>query len=273
MNCEMGWQAFEKSIAAIYSANRQDETKTAIVSTALSTGMTFRFNQDLRKVFESGDSIMINYRFKKLLEGKLEVQQLHLAVDFEPLSSLDIELKSTSATKLNLKDLQKRNKEEEKLKEVISETRKSDDPLAGKDVRLLFSGKLILSPIKGKNISLLAPGDRVRVIITDKSTKAAKIAQAFNAFDETKGSILPITGRVVSNRFFPKSGFEFYVVISKGINLKILEDQENIKVAIPEDAPGKGSQSEAEGAKIKPVIIWTCLAGLVIAGIIFMLFM
>ncbi|MCL2025655.1 MAG: hypothetical protein FWG92_02490 [Leptospirales bacterium] len=267
INSEMNWLSFEKGIADIYASGKLDNTKTGTVSSAFSSGMSFSFNQDLKKIFESSDPVMINYRFKRLLEEKLQIQQLRLAMDFEPLSSLEIEYKSTSATKLNLKDLKKRNREEEKLKEVISETRKHDNPLAGKDVKMLLNGKFILSPIRGKNISLLTQGDRVRVFITDKSSKAIKVAQAFNAFDEQTQNILPISGRVVSNRFFPKSGYEFYVIVAKGVYLKIMEAQEDIKVSIDDDAKSP-DYSQKKKARRAEAIIWACVSALVITGII-----
>ena len=267
LDSEMDWLSFEKSIVDIYASGKLDGIKTGTVSSALSSGMTFSFNQDLKKIFESSDPVMINYRFKRLLEEKLMVPQLRLAMDFEPLSSLEIELKSSSARKLNLKDLKRRNQEEEILKETITKTRKHDNPLAGKDVKMLFSGKFILSPIKGKNISLLTQGDRVRVFITDKNSKSIKVAQAFNAFDEKTQTILPISGRVVSTRFFPKAGYEFYVIIAKGIYLKIMEAQEDIKVSIDEDNKPQGT-SQKNSARRTQAIIWVCLSALVMIGII-----
>jgi len=268
---EMNWLSFEKGIADIYASGKLDTGSTGALSAALSSGMTFSFNQELKKVFESSDPVMINYRFRKLLEEKLGGHQFRLVMNIELLSSLEIELKSSSATKLNLKELKKRGQEEERLKETITETIKHDSPLAGKDVKMLFHGKFVLSPIRGKNISLLTQGDRVRVIITDKSSKSIKVAQAFNAFDEKTQTIFPISGRVVSNRFFPKSGYEFYVMIAKGIYLKVLEDKEDIKVSIAEEVKPQNIPQRGQ-ARMTPVIIWICLTALIIIGIIVILF-
>ena len=271
---EASWLSFERDIADLYPSGKLDDAKTGLLSTALSAGMTFNFNQELKKAFESSDPVMVNYRFKRLLEEKLGIQQIRLVLNFEPISSLEIELQSSSASKLNLKELKKRNQEEEKLKETITETRKQDDPLAGKEVKMLFHGRFVLSPIRGKNVSLLTQGDRVRVLITDKNSKSIKLAQAFNSFDEKTQTILPITGRVISNRFFQKSGYEFYVIVAKGIYLKITEDKEDMKVAIDEESQSQNtSQKYATRAQMTPVIIWTCLAALVIIGIIVIVMM
>jgi len=267
---ETDWSSFEKAITDISASDKMDKNNPGAISSALSSGMTLPYNQELKKAFEASDMVMINYRFKRLLEEKLGLQQLDLVMAFEPLSSLEIELKSTSASKINLKNLKKRSQEEEKLKETITETKRHDDPLTGKDVKMLLNGRFILSPIKGKNVSSLKEGDRVRVIITDKNQKAIKLAQAFKAFDEKNQAILPVSGRIVSNRFFQKAGYEFYIIIAKGVYLKVMEDKKDIKVALDEDKSKNASQGGK--APMMPVIIWTCLAALIIIGVIIILF-
>jgi len=91
---------------------------------------------------------------------------------------------------------------------------------------------LILSPIKGKDISELKIGDRVLISLIDNNDHTRSLAKAFNAYNAEENRLLPIPSRIKSIRYIDGVGFKIYVVIAKGIIGQIIEEEKNIKVAL-----------------------------------------
>jgi len=72
-------------------------------------------------------------------------------VDFESISSLDMELNSISSRKIDERDLPS-NKEEAKNEPSPGD---EDDPLKDKEIKLILAGGLVLSPVRGKDVGNL----------------------------------------------------------------------------------------------------------------------
>ena len=139
------------------------------------------------------------------------------------------------------------------------------EPKTGIDgVKLIINCSLILSPIKGKDISKLTPGDRIRVNIIDNNPKAITVAEAFHAYKEGKFS--PINGRVKSVEFTPGAGYIIYAVIAKGVLAKVVEEEENIKVAM--DPSYYAESPVEEEAKSNLPIIMVVLTAIAIAVLV-----
>ncbi len=147
------------------------------------------------------------------------------------------------------------NQQEEGKKEAeaaVDAIEKDDIPKVGEDgVKLILNCSLILSPIKGKDISTLVPGDRVMLSIVDSDSKAISVAKAFNAYQNNK--MTPITGRIKMIKNTP-DGYLIYTVIAKGILGKTIEEEANIKVAMDPNFVWT-NQDEAETKSYLPMIV------------------
>ncbi len=102
-----------------------------------------------------------------------------------------------------------------------------------KEAKYVVEGKAILSPVRGKNASDLAPGDKIRVMLSGNDLVTAKILKLLNAYDPD-GSRLPITGRIKARVPMEKGGYMLYAFVAKGALAKIFEE-ENVKIMV--DAP------------------------------------
>ena len=89
--------------------------------------------------------------------------------------------------------------------------------------------------MKGKNVSDLVAGDKIRVILTGKDMVSEKILRLLNAYD-AEGARLAITGRIKAKVPFEKGGYILYALVAKGVLAKIFEE-ENVKLSLdqPQD--------------------------------------
>ncbi len=184
-----------------------------------------------------------------------------------------MELYSQSSKKIDAKKLQDAQKKDAEDSAAKAEAVDRSDPLAGKDVKLILNGSMILSPIKGKDISSLVAGDRVKIKIVDKNPKGIQVAKAFNAYDDETREMQPISGRVVSIKSDVKAGYEFFIIVAKGIFVKVVEEETNIKVAV-EDSEGGGQSSAADptGSRLSaPLITLLVVIFLVMLGVVIFL--
>jgi hypothetical protein len=175
-----------------------------------------------------------------------------------------MELNSTSTRKLDKQTIEGQQ-EAAQAAQTEAVQQQPKEPQAGLDgVKLIINCSLILSPIKGKEISRLAAGDRIRINIVDSNPKAVTVAEAFGAYREGKFS--PISGRVKSIEMVPDSGYIIYVVIAKGVLGKIVEEEDNIKVAM--DPSYYVESAGEEEAKSNLPVIMVVLTAIAIAIIV-----
>jgi hypothetical protein len=102
-----------------------------------------------------------------------------------------------------------------------------------KEAKYVIEGKAILSPVRGKIVSDLIPGDKIRVMLPGNDMVTSKIMKLLNAYD-SDGGRLPVTGRIKAKVPLDKGGYMLYAFVAKGVLAKIFEE-ENIKLMI--DAP------------------------------------
>jgi len=262
MKTNISWKEFEKDIEALYSKNEHDTVLCNHAREELIAGATIEFGSDLKRLLEQDDAIGINHKFKKFLGDRVGFQQIKISVDYEPSSSLQMEVHSLSSMKIKADDIQDAADVEKKRNAAIDNIKvDEDDPLAQREVKLILHGSLILSPIKGVDISTLEIGTRIKLKIVEKGPKAVSVAKAFKAYNEETGEIGAIQGRIISIKHTVKDGHRIFAVIAKGIYVKILEEEDNIKVAIAE-APGAAKKdSEDEVKKVSlPLLLGLILA-------------
>ncbi len=264
------WHTFEMSIVDVYQEKAYDIDLSKQFRDGLMSGFSFQFQNDMKKLVEQGDEIAVNRLFQKLIKERLGYQNVNISVDIEEISSIDMEERSKISNKLDFQELEKK-KEQEKKKSEENINVEEDDPLAGREVKLVLKGGLLLSPIKGIEISKLKVGDRVRISIIDRHAKAIQVAKAFNAYRE--GEFLPISGRIISIVHHVNGGFVVHCVVAKGIYVVIEEEEESIKVAIdtPGTLPVNNQKETGMAARIITivilVIVFIALVGIIIAFI------
>ncbi len=220
------WRTFERQIVEASNKGEHDEVFSNQLKDGLLKALTLQELSNLLKLLEQNNGIAINHYLQKFISNMAGLQNLVLTADFEQISSLSMELHSISSIKIQPAELAKGQKKEEPVEVVVEKT---EDALEGKEVKLILNGALILSPIKGKDISAIVTGDRIMISLVDKNPRAVEVAKAFNAYDSEKG-IRPIPGRVVSIRH--NEVYTLYAIVAKGIYVKIIEEEALIKVAM-----------------------------------------
>ncbi len=261
-----GWQIFEEEIDKIVKNNEQNVEMTLKLKDELANIFTLKLGPDqraseLKKYLEMKDEISANRLINKFINDKFGFRNINLSVDYEQISSLDMELLSKSSKKIEKKTIPA--EEEKKAPEVIKEEEEDED-INKNDIQLILRGTLILSPVKGKPIHMVEVGDRIKVNLDGSNIKAVTVAKAFKAYDGEK--ILPIAGRVVSIRHLVNGGYKIYCIIAKGIYGKIEEEEEDIKVAV--EMPG---EIEENNISRTPIILVLAFAFFIILFVVLVL--
>ncbi|MDY6969698.1 MAG: hypothetical protein SVR08_13715 [Spirochaetota bacterium] len=259
---DIGWRIFEKDIKENLTKDEHDKGYTLLLQEELTGSFTLQpgSNQrgsELKKQLELDDEIIIHRIFKKFIMDRMGFQNIHISVDYEAISSLDMELYSSSSKKIDPRELTKINKGEDE--EVQIETDEDVD-IDKENAEMILQGSMILSPISGKPVSDIAIGDRIRIHL-EKNQKSVHVAKAFKAYEND--TIQPITGRVVSIRRQLSGGYKIFSLIAKGIYVKIEEEEENIKVAIDE-TENIGKQDDESTTKSRLMLIISVIIGIIL---------
>ncbi len=252
------WKIFERDLADFMGAHNHDDVLGRQFKNIFTSAFNLNFSGQLKKLMEQQGDLDINRMFQQVVQDRMGLQSVNMSVDVEIISSLDMEIASLTSRKVMDYKRHSQDKSDEDP-HIEIDTGDDTEVLKGKDIRLIMNGSLILSPISGRDISLLVVGDRIRVKILDTHGKAIQVAKAFNAYDED--GIKPITGRIVSIRHRRDGGYTIFIIVAKGIYVKIEEIEDNIKVAI--DMSHMDAASDAGGLSKTGIAI--------IAGLLFLL--
>ncbi len=274
-----GWKDFESGIEKMLKKGKTDydlirrlkDSMNQVFSVQLSPSQR---SAELKRLIEGNDQITISRLMSKFIEDKLGYQVVDISVEYESISSLDMELLSISSRKVTPEEIN-RLKEEMKAREdsKIKVETDEDKDLAGKDVKLVLMGEIILAPIKGKEISTVAVGDKIKVNLDSYNPKAVSVAKAFKCYDEEEGRILPVPAHVVSKDRLPDGGYKMTCLIAKGIYVKIIEEEENIRIAV-DYSENKNADETVESTphrKILTILIYVIVV-LIIIGIAIIIF-
>ena len=218
------WRNFESRLVDINRKGDLDADLTANVNETLSKSLNVQEITQLLQLIDQDNGAALNHNLQKFFADVTGFQNVAFSVDYEKLSSLTMELHSVTSEKISASKIKDQDEDVN-----IEEADDADDPLAGKDVRLLVRGALILSPVKGKDISKLVIGDKVMISIIDQSAKAVDLLKAFNAYSD-EGVAKPIVGRIVSINH--TTDYKIHAIVAKGIYVRIIEDENFIKVAM-----------------------------------------
>jgi len=136
--------------------------------------------------------------------------------------------------------------------------------------QFIVEGCCVLSPVKGKLIAEITPGERIYVMLPAKDSVTSRILDAYKARN-SEGAPLPVVGRVMEK--IPNEltkGYILYVLVAKGIYAKIVEE-ENMKIQTELTAISSKGDSDAadEGSnKILNRVLYVVFTLLIIALIV-----
>ncbi|HNR89472.1 MAG TPA: hypothetical protein PKM65_14110 [Spirochaetota bacterium] len=263
------WREFERQLMEHVAKGDHDEVMRRAMRDAVLKAFTVTIMKDVNKAVRNNDDIVLNRIFQRLIKDSMGLQNVDMEVNCQPDSSLAMELDSITSKKIDVESIAK-NASRESESAVAPPADGFVRPEVGKDgVKLILKCGLILSPIKGKHISRLEVGDRVRVSILESSPNAIKVAEAFNAYDGKQFS--PINARMKVARKGDK-GYEFYAVIAKGILAHVVEEEENIKVAMDPAFTVQESKDETKKGGISmPIIVAIIAAFIIIVSVLIFL--
>jgi hypothetical protein len=125
--------------------------------------------------------------------------------------------------------------------------------------QFIVEGCCVLSPVKGKIITEINPGERIYVVLPAKDSVSQKILDAYKARN-SEGSPLPIVGRVVEK--IPNEttkGYVLYILVAKGIYAKIVEE-EIVKIQTELTAISAESEDSASRASSNKYLNWALYA-------------
>lgn len=121
--------------------------------------------------------------------------------------------------------------------------------------QFIVEGCCVLSPVKGKLIAEISPGERIYVVLPAKDSVSQRILDAYKARN-SEGGPLPVVGRVMEK--IPNEltkGYILYVLVAKGIYAKIVEE-ENMKIQTELTAASQKSENEADDASGNKYFNW-----------------
>ncbi len=176
-----------------------------------------------------------------------------------------IELESTSSLAMDLAGLKidMPGSAPKEIAEIVQE----DDRIVKveSEAKYVIEGRGIVAPVRGKNVSDLIAGDKIKVLLSGSDLVSEKILKMLNAFDQ-EGGRLPVPGRLKAKIPLEKGGTMLYAVVAKGVLAKIFEE-ENVKILL--DQSIEDVQSEPSGFENKIIYIMAIVVGLIIlCGII-----
>lgn len=263
MNNREDWKIFEKEIMTVRNAGSASRVNNDF-SDKFQKGFTLTFGKEIGRLIDKNDTTQIMYLFQRFMQESTELKRIEVDIELQKTSSLQMELDSVTSKKITLK----KKDEDEAKNSSGSLPSESDEPQVGiNGVKLILSGALVLSPIKGKHISLINSGDKIMISIIDSAPQAVEIAKAFNAYDAEQKRIDPLPGRVKSVNYVDGVGYKIFAIIAKGIIAKIVEEEGNIKVALDPAYQSSIEPDEAKSSSALPMII-----GLVTAILLLLLF-
>jgi hypothetical protein len=279
LKTSIGWKEFEAQIEKLLKKGKTDydlirrlkDSLNQVFSIQLST---MQRSIELKQNIEANDQIAINRLISKFIEDKIGYQIVSIAVDYESITSLDMELHSISSRKVSPEDI-KRMKDEIKAREDsrVKVDVEEDKELSGKDVKIVLNGEIILAPIKGKDIASVTAGEKIKVHLDSSNPRDVSVAKAFKYYDENEGRILPVPAVVVSKNRIPDGGYKIFCLIAKGIYVKIVEEEDNIKIAMDysESQAAEESAANTPQSKIQMIMIYVIVV-LIIIGLAIIIF-
>jgi len=142
-----------------------------------------------------------------------------------------------------------------KKNETKASTQEDARPDIEKEADFVMNAKIIVSPVKGKYINDIRPGEIIKLIPLKDDPLSRKIAQAQKAIGEN-GELLPIRGRLKA-KYPNEKGYIIYCIVGKKILAKIIEE-ENVKIDVDSSSSDK-QNSEKSSLSLYIILLVTLI--------------
>jgi len=154
---------------------------------------------------------------------------------------------------------------EEKAQDVVEETAPKEKGSELKTVDI----ELSLSPTKGRRLSRLQAGDKIKVLITGSDHASKKIREAYELNNENN-KVLPLEVALYSVRREPDGGYKILVKITDKLYGECIEDEDVcVRVAAPKNTGNAKKKKKKKGLGVGAMVgIGIVLLGIVIAVLV-----
>ncbi|HQQ23608.1 MAG TPA: hypothetical protein PLH15_07185 [Spirochaetota bacterium] len=142
-----------------------------------------------------------------------------------------------------------------KKNETKASAQEDARPDIEKEANFVMNAKIIVSPVKGKYINDIRPGEIIKLIPLKDDPLSRKIAQAQKAIGEN-GELLPIRGRLKA-KYPNEKGYIIYCIVGKKILAKIIEE-ENVKIDVDSSSSDK-QNSEKSSLSLYIILLVTLI--------------
>jgi len=220
------WKTLYKNLVAYESAD--DSMNSGKLVNDLLTSF---IETDIFPDAQSKNLDFLSVSIQDMIKKSTGSDKVKSQFDIEMASSLDLELAGVEIMLPGPAE----PAPEPKSAPASQQKPQSDSPFRKKldaieeNATYIIEAVCVLSPVKGKHISEIQPGERILVVLSAKDAMSDRIVDAYKARGED-GQPLPIVGRVIEK--VPNEegrGYIIYTLVAKGIYAKIVEE-ESVKI-------------------------------------------
>lgn len=266
VNVTDSWKAYFAEINSNLEANTYIEEKVSKINIQFEKEFTLAIISQMIGKLDNRDLTSVTVQLENILNYALDDNDFFLQIDCEEMTSLDYEEIVKSAV---YKQEQKKAEEQAQKETEKAYSEKEEDEISQErnslsvEGNVIVNGELNLSPIKGKFISEVMPGDVVTARIKDASRKAINVIKQLNLFTP-EGKIKKTRGKVL---FVKKSekGFTLFIQIAPMVILEVTEEEEvKVEYFPPYAVPQKKKKSSGN----LPIIIISSMITVIIVLIL-----
>jgi hypothetical protein len=205
-------------------------------------------------MLESADLDSVTSTISEIINKYFNSGDVECQVELEKTSSLALEVDGIQLEKRADQPAEQSAAEGENIPARFREIEQQAD--------YVIEGKVIVSPVRGKSIQSLKPGETIKVQLVNKDDISLRVAEVLKAVTE-EGDILPIKARMKVILPADEGGMVLYAYVAKNVLVKIVEE-ENVKIEV--EIPAARSD-EDESRSSLPLYI-ALLIGLVLFTVI-----
>ncbi len=216
-----GWKSFYSDFENYIKDMGDDVLDTQDFTTHLADSIG---GYDIFSRVNDGDLDHLTSDFKEIIGKFLDDYRLQCQIEIEKTSSLMLDLEGIPV-EMPEKELSVAETEEQVQSEedrLITQIENEAD--------YIVSGRVIVSPVKGKNINDIKKGESIKTLLSNKDEMTLNIAKELNALSEDD-DFLPVKARIKAKIPIEGGGYIIYGVIAKNVLVKIVEE-ENVKIEV-----------------------------------------
>jgi hypothetical protein len=217
------WKAIVREINTLKQAKDQVEAPSRLENV-----MREILSMDVFVNVKTGDIDHLEGFVEQLLRRVLGNQSISCKLNMEKISSLTMFQEGIPFEKPPVMDFMTEQIKSETVNHPELERQMLN---VEKEADFIIEGSVILSPVKGKFLSDVTPGDKIMVALIGKDKVSRKVLASLKAVDD-EGRMFPIPGSVVEKFTLASRGMTIlYVLVAKGVMVKLIEEGD-LKVAM-----------------------------------------